>query len=457
MIRKEAVCTDHAGKINILEMHMPGDKWSPPKLNLQVIADRAAAEFHITEKKSCLYIFQTEPYIDSVYIRFEPGSRRPFCKRFAFREGYIWGYRDEQFFHKNCIKTKSCLVQGAVLDRIYSLYSEAHPEWHLQRHFTAGCRLLDHIYHCMKKNTVKEMLYKSGLDEFAVNIDEMDEINLVSSKPSDLYDGIPIRVLRSMNCEEGAKILSTAERRQFIRELNVKFPDVFDGKLNEAQCCYLSMLISGKLTVGETGRLFRAKKRDYRGLWCRSIYLLKIMGEMRILTFHEFVENFRNMIPCNDPIYKDYLKKFTPSDDLTEPKRIMYYLTTAKEDYDIRFRQSNRKRPYDWQERTADYVIRYPQTINDFIRESLYMQNCLLTYLEAYVANDTTILFMRKTGDANKPFITIEVQDNILMQAYHRFNHDCSREEANWIVDWCQRHEIDTSHFRFDNLVDELY
>ena len=50
---------------------------------------------------------------------------------------------------------------------------------------------------------------------------------------------------------------------------------------------------------------------------------------------------------------------------------------------------------------------------------------------------------MRKTDDFNIPFITIEIFENKLMQAYHRFNEDCTPEEAEWIRDYCDRHRIE--------------
>ncbi len=85
------------------------------------------------------------------------------------------------------------------------------------------------------------------------------------------------------------------------------------------------------------------------------------------------------------------------------------------------------------------------------------MENCLLTYIEAVIENDTTILFMRKADDINTPFITIEIYDGQLMQAYHRFNKDCTDEEADWIRGYCTRHGIGLDKFSFNAEVDELF
>ncbi len=443
------------GGINILEMHEKPDGWEPPVVDELEIARCAAKEMNISGRETCLYVFRTEPYIDTLLIHFDEAAYPEQIRRFTFRKGYYWDYDDEMFFHLNCIRSGSCSCPGGAIDRIFREYSEKYPEWNLKRYYTKGLLVLDHIYHCMQQNTVKEMLYKSGLDEFAVHIDDLDEINLLARRPSDLFDGLSIRVLRALNCSDGIALLCTSEGRAYIKELYAKFPDIFDSRLNNAHCCYLSMLIKGKLTPGETGRLFREKKTEYDEMWCRSIFSLKMESEKSLMDFNTFIQSFRDKIAVHDPIYDKYIDKLKPISDLNEAKEIVWYLT-MKDEYNRRFRISNRKREYQWQERTPKYIIRYPQTVNDFIREAIYMQNCLLAYLEATVDNDTTILFMRRSKDVNAPFITIEIQGNELKQAYHRFNHDCSDEEAVWITAWCHRHEIHTGRFKFNHHVDDL-
>ncbi len=136
---------------------------------------------------------------------------------------------------------------------------------------------------------------------------------------------------------------------------------------------------------------------------------------------------------------------------------LRHLLLVRRDEYDRSIRRSNRKRDQQWQERGDDYIVRFPQTVNDFCREAVYMQNCLMTYIESLIGADTTILFMRKADDVNQPFITIEVYRGELMQAYHRFNTDCTKEEAGWINAYCERHGIMTGKFKFDVFADELY
>lgn len=205
------------------------------------------------------------------------------------------------------------------------------------------------------KNTAKEMLYKSGLDELAAHIDEMDELNLLSSKPSELYDDIPIRVLRSLNCRVGATLVSDDKRRKFIKELNKKFPDVFDDKLNDAQCRYVMYLVKGDLTLGETGRLFRSRKPALARVWTRSLFDLFMEREKHRKTKEELCKIFSKI----DPIYEKYIRKMNNPDDDYNIKQLKFYLGKNRKEYDLRIQRSNRKRDYDWQERGSEYYVRY--------------------------------------------------------------------------------------------------
>ena len=76
-----------------------------------------------------------------------------------------------------------------MIDEIFNYYSEKYPDWKLKRYYTKPMRLLDHIYHCMRKGSAKEMLYKAGLACLLQNITGelyiaiKDDINLFKLAP----------------------------------------------------------------------------------------------------------------------------------------------------------------------------------------------------------------------------------------------------------------------------------
>ena len=50
--------------------------------------------------------------------------------------------------------------------------------------------------------------------------------------------------------------------------------------------------------------------------------------------------------------------------------------------------------------------------------------------LARIIVKSFSSMFMRRTADFNTPFITLEIYEGELTQAYHRFNEDCTEEEA---------------------------
>ncbi|MCR5272135.1 MAG: PcfJ domain-containing protein [Lachnospiraceae bacterium] len=437
----------------LLDVFRNNNTWSPPEIPAEEMAISVSDDINARQSDEYLYVFQVEPYIDSLYIHYDDDRRPVELHRFAIHEGYTWSFEEESFFHQHCIKSGRCTYSGGKLDEIYEWSVREHPEWHTKRYLTKRLYLIDHIYHCFRQMTVKEMLYKAELDELAANIDEVDEINLLSTKPSDLYEDMPIKVLRSLNCSCGASLLKEHDSRVFIKELNYKFPRLFAERLNDAQCRYIDSLIKGELTVGETGRLFESRRKDLAMLWSKSMFDVFMAKEKEADRVRELCRVYGKM----DPIYDSYIKSINDPAEDYRIQQLEYYLLLHRNEYDKAIRRANRKRKYEWQERGDKYYIRYPQTINDFCREALYMHNCLLSYTEAMIKNDTTILFMRKKDDTNMPFITLEIYEGELMQAYHRYNVDCNAEEAKWIRAYCNRHNIGIEKFKFDARIDELF
>ncbi|MBR1852368.1 MAG: PcfJ domain-containing protein [Lachnospiraceae bacterium] len=435
--------------INILDKN---DSWEPEVLSETEIEKIVGAHGADAEEyRDQLLVFRVEPYIDVLYVHYAPGDMGQWVavyRRFAIHPGYVWSREDEYCFEVWCLDNRACYYNYEQFDEVYRVYAEAHPEWHLQRYFTKAVRLLDHIYHCTVRNTSKEMLYKAGLDELAAAVSGMDEVDLLSTSPQELYEGLTMRTLRAMNCKDGALLVQEHGRRAFVKILQEKYPRIFEVPMNDAQCRYLQRLIDGDLTVQEAGRLYLARRKDLYHIWNLSQYELFLLKE----------KNWEDLdkIAAIDPMYEKLVAKAKGDKGRygKELSQLRYYLLEHREEYDKVIRRANRQRPADWQERNRDYIVRYPQTINDFCREAIYMSNCLFAYIEALTHNDTTILFMRRTEDANTPYITLEIFGGSLRQAYHRFNEDCTPKEAEWIRAYCARHNIVSEQFYFDRNAD---
>ncbi|MCR4610455.1 MAG: PcfJ domain-containing protein [Lachnospiraceae bacterium] len=447
----------------MLEICPKRNLWEPPKVDIDKIISQSRDHVNAKNGDSFLYIFRITPYIDALFIEYDSEYNPRISSRFTFYDGYTWPASEEIFFHRKCLNNVKCAFDPDILDEIYAYYNKLHPEWNLRRYILNRLKVLDHIYNCMRKNSAKELLYKAGLDELAFNIYELDELDLLSTKPSDIFGGLSMNVLKSLNCGYGIRLLKDDETRNFVKEINASHPNIFKKKFNDAQCLYMTFLIDNELTPIEVGRLFEAHRGGFERIWSlsqmelyrpsdddciaqRQSVLVKDIYDYIDQRKKEIIEKLNEEIGVTDPIYKDFIDRMFSNDEIRVNNTISQlkkYLGKDRKEYDKIMRRRVREKNPDWQERDHGYVVRYPQTINDFWREAIYMQNCLSGYAPAILEGDTTIMFIRREEDVNKPFITMEIYENTLTQAYHRFNKECTSTEKKWIRDYCTRHEID--------------
>ncbi len=126
--------------------------------------------------------------------------------RFLIAEGVRWNYAEESLFDE-LVQNEHVAWSPFHLTSIYEKFSSQHPEWHLRQYMNKPLRVMDHIYHCMHRNSVKEILYKAGLDEIAACIGLVDAYSFFGSSPTEILGGLSIRLLKSLNLPEGMELL----------------------------------------------------------------------------------------------------------------------------------------------------------------------------------------------------------------------------------------------------------
>lgn len=82
------------------------------------------------------------------------------------------------------------------------------------------------------------------------------------------------------------------------------------------------------------------------------------------------------------------------------------------------------------------YVIVSADSIESIIDEGTQQHNCLRTYIERYGNNDCQIYFLREKNNSSKSFVTIEVQNNKVIQARSKFNELPNKEIMDVIRKW---------------------
>ena len=69
-----------------------------------------------------------------------------------------------------------------------------------------------------------------------------------------------------------------------------------------------------------------------------------------------------------------------------------------------------------------NYIIFPARDIKSLIDESRQMHNCVRTYIDKVGENKCQIYFMRYKDNPKESFVTIEVRDNVVVQARCKYN-----------------------------------
>lgn len=161
--------------------------------------------------------------------------------------------------------------------------------------------------------------------------------------------------------------------------------------------------------------------------------------------------------------YLDYLKTYEAIDDVSYALREIcdyanmmkqisnkfdkyprHFLTTHK----IACRNYNRlKQEFEEQkfesrinkdmERTfGDYCFIYPKCIQDIKDEAVSQNNCVASYIQRVIDGGCHILFLRKKDNPDKSLVTIEVRNDVIVQAKQKFNDPVTSEHQEVIDKW---------------------
>ena len=93
------------------------------------------------------------------------------------------------------------------------------------------------------------------------------------------------------------------------------------------------------------------------------------------------------------------------------------------------------------EDKIGDYIFIYPRTTQDVKDEAVQQNNCVASYISSVIDGQCHILFMRDSSEPDKSLVTLEVVDNVIVQAKQRFNYDVTPKQRAAIETWNKKHK----------------
>ncbi len=337
------------------------------------------------------------------------------CKRFVIEKGYALGEKEEElllsYLHKDI------WVENELYEHLLRSVKDKYPEIHLVD-YKDFRNTLRHVYYSLFKSGPQEILFKANLNFLAAGLE--GEYNLIGTTPEKIL-GVQLGMLRALNTPFGVELMADEENRKWARHLYSKYHNFIRGTtINKYQWRYLKEREEGQQTVDKKmyqflGHIFL--DRDY--------YLFLIYLEQK-----QVVDEYY----ANLPQYPDM-------GDLREHAvtcgKIEWYIE-CEWGIDRRLREKARKFKADYSFETSEYVVMIPSSLMELLQESQNQHNCLYDYVLRVALKNTIILFLREKGKENESYVTIEVVDKGIRQAFGRYNRNLDEKQKRYLEEYAK-------------------
>ncbi|ERL20418.1 PcfJ-like protein [Streptococcus pyogenes GA06023] len=91
-----------------------------------------------------------------------------------------------------------------------------------------------------------------------------------------------------------------------------------------------------------------------------------------------------------------------------------------------------------YEQTIGDYCFRAPVDSGELIREGKTLSHCVgsARYTQAHASGKTTIIFIRRKSDSDKPFYTMEYKAGHIVQVRGKHNQSATEEVQKVVDQW---------------------
>lgn len=347
-------------------------------------------------------------------------SNLKLLKRFIIRKGYRLEELEEEMLY--CL----CHDHGVLVDReLYRLMvidiKRHFPEIKFSYYKDLRHGLL-HLYYTLHDSGPRELLYKAGLKLHATYLDEIDDYNYLGKTPSEIFDGIPMKLLRALHSDWGIHFLSDKSSREHLTHFyRTHSGDIHDWELSCEQFEYILSCEKGEME-------FQMKCLQY-------------IADMECIFFDDYMNYLR---------HRDAIKRYYDCPLCGSEENMLLHMETANELwYEIEHREELDLKLQERYQYTKcletefdGLFVKIPKTVEEFLLEGKALKSCIGTYAKSVAEHDSILAFVRKKMAPDKPYLALEFSMEELVQAKGFSNRDLNPEEEQWLNTYCKKKAI---------------
>lgn len=156
--------------------------------------------------------------------------------------------------------------------------------------------------------------------------------------------------------------------------------------------------------------------------------LNSFMGELR-----DYLDMCISM-DIKPTLYSSYLKQ---THDITSRN---YEVKLTEEQAEMFENAYKDFKPFVTEDKT--YSIVRPKNADDVKHEGSALNHCVYSYLSKIIKRNCLIVFLRKTKDTDKPLVTIEIENEAIVQARGASNRSITEDEYKAICEYAKKNKL---------------
>lgn len=153
---------------------------------------------------------------------------------------------------------------------------------------------------------------------------------------------------------------------------------------------------------------------DIRSLF-RYFDYLKTYEALGISVIMGRYNDYMNMMSCISPRFEKY-----PKNLLTTEQIVIRRYNSLKQKFDEEKFAKTYRKELEWS--YGNFMVICPKTTEEIKNEGTHQGNCVASYIDKVIRGACNIVFLRKKSEPDESWITIEIEDNTVVQALGAFN-----------------------------------
>lgn len=287
-----------------------------------------------------------------------------------------------------------------------------------------------HLYFTLFRSGILELLYKADFPQLAVEVPEMDNIDMQATKPENIFH-VPLRLLYLV--EDAAKTNGYLfdkfmDNREFVKQIYSSYTDLFQSELpNFCQWKYLEKVSELHLAID------------------RNIYQvlqsLKESDSNKVLSYVEFQEKRHSL---SEYFPWSGIPKIEEVDALAIMLRNVWLFRGQEDRIQKHLLHAIKSRQLIMYE-DKEMITVMPTSFKEISREAAQQKNCLMSsdeYIQRILEDECCLVFIRKKSDIKKSFITVEISGNKVIQAYKSYNRWLSIAEDLFLCKFARKNNL---------------